>query len=566
MGRGTLLVLAGVLVTGAGGWALMSTPPPVCPAAAEPEATAATAPAGNAAEETPGPPKLVGSAEAAAERRGRALLRAKLDWDEIVRLMEAGKAKEALELLESLRGRAPEFVADPLRASTATHIEGLVRAAEAERRLVDASRGLKLSDAQRLALEGRLTATAEVLARAQDQADVDRLTRHLARFVVPDGVVTTGGGEGGDWADVALRSFVADRRARREKDKSPAGADAEAAEARRLEQLDKLRQREAVGLLDSIHAGLAWLAIHQRDDGSFCDAATLERCGVLKHLPTCLDKWPNAGDAYAVANTALVAIAFLDFRDQDPNGWFDPYLGRALEWLASKQKPDGSFPGAGQLYSTAMATMALGQAAASTGSADLLDRVKKAVAFFAAAQGPFGGFRYRAGDPLGDLSVTGWVAQALDAARHAGVELPLPLADGLERFVQYVWMDGARFQYVYRQGFSPRLSPVGMLLGHLDWPSKKAELVDAWRAYLQGLPADKPPDLYGLYYGVRVSILLTGALDGPWRTWVFALAARQVHGNSAAGSFPGDLWRWPGGVTVQTAVAVLTMEHALYLR
>ena len=562
MTRAPLLVAAGIVAAGAGAWTLWGGAPPASPTVAEPDPAPETA----AADAPPAPPRLVGTSEAAAERKARALVRAGLDWEEIVRLLAEGKAKEALALLEGLRGRAPEFVADPAHAGTATRIEGLVRAADAERRLVDASRGLKLSDAQRAALEGRLAATAEVIARAQDQADVDRLTRHLARFVVPDGVVSSGGGEGGDWADVALRSFVADRRARREKDKNPAVADAEAAEARRLEQLEKLRQRDAVGLLDSIHAGLAWLAIHQRDDGSFCDAATLERCGVLKHSPTCLDKWPSTGDAFAVANTALVAIAFLDFRDQDPNGWFDPYLGRALEWLGKQQKPDGSWPGAGQLYSTAMATMALGQAAASTGSADLLERVKKAVAFFSTAQGPFGGFRYRAGDPLGDLSVTGWVAQALEAARHAGVEVPLPLSDGLARFVQYVWVDGARFQYVYRQGVAPRLAPVGMLVGHLDWPSKKPELVDAWRAYLQGLPADKPPDLYGLYYGVRVSILLTGALEGPWRTWVFALAARQVHGNQAAGSFPGDLWRWSGGVSVQTAVAVLTMEHALYLR
>src|SRR5438045_3917449 len=185
-------------------------------------------------------------------------------------------------------------------------------------------------------------APPKLLGSAQAD-DLGRRTRHLARFVVPDGVVGSGGAEGGDWSDVALRNFVADRRARREKDKNPAVADADAAEKRRLEQLEKLRQRDAVGLLDSIHAGLAWLAIHQRDDGSFSDAGTVERCTAMKHSPSCLDKWPNAGDAYQVATTALAAIAFLDFRDQDPNGWFDPYLGRALDWLSKQQKADGAF-------------------------------------------------------------------------------------------------------------------------------------------------------------------------------------------------------------------------------
>jgi hypothetical protein len=435
LGIAAVLAAAGAVVLSTGGGPDCPTPVEAEPAGAPP-----------AAAEVPAPPPLLGSDAQSAARRERARRRAQLQWEEIVGLMDAGKPREALTLLETLRRQAPEFVADPARAATATRIEGLVRAADAQRRLVDASRGLKLTDAQRAELALRLTATADVLARAQNQDDVDRLTRHLARFVVPDGVISGGGGEGAEWTDVALRNFVADRRTRREKDKPPAVADAEAAEKRRLEQLEKLRQRDAVGLLDSIHAGLAWLAIHQKDDGSFSDAATVSRCEALKHAPSCLEKWPNVGDAFQIANTALAAIAFLDFRDQDPNGWFDPYLGRALEWLAKQQKPDGSFPGAGQLYTTAMATMALGQAAASTGSAETKEQVRKAVAFFAGAAGPYGGFRYRAGDAQGDLSVTSWVAQALEAAKGAGVEIPLALSDGLERYAKYVWVEGPKFQ------------------------------------------------------------------------------------------------------------------------
>jgi hypothetical protein len=106
-----------------------------------------------------------------------------------------------------------------------------------------------------------------------------------------------------------------------------------------------------------------------------------------------------------------------------------------------------------------------------------------------------------------------------------------------------------------------------MLLGHLTWHEKDPKVVDEWKAYLAGLKADQPPDLYTLYYGVRVSILLTGALGEPWRKWTFDLAKKQVHGTSAAGVFPGDTWkRHKPGATLVTALSVLTLEHSLYLR
>jgi hypothetical protein len=57
--------------------------------------------------------------------------------------------------------------------------------------------------------------------------------------------------------------------------------DAATREQRRLEQLEKLRQRAATGLLDPIAAGLAWAAIHQADDGEVSDDAVTKRCTYL---------------------------------------------------------------------------------------------------------------------------------------------------------------------------------------------------------------------------------------------------------------------------------------------
>jgi hypothetical protein len=516
-------------------------------------------------EEPPPPPTLVSGASDARARAERARQRALDDWESARRLFADGKAGDALAVVAELRKAAPGFLDDPARAKEVARMEAAVRAAKASERLLAASANLRLTAEQRAAFERRLAATTGVLAGSLDEGDLDALTRHVSRFLVPEGAAPVTP-DAKDWVGTALSRLVQDRRGRRAKDENPGLADAAEAERRRLEQLEKLRQRDAVGILDHVHAGLAWLAIHQRDDGAFCDAATADRCKTLKHEPACLAKWPNAGDAYAIATTGLACLAFLDFRDQDPNGWFDPYLGRGLAWLLKQQKADGSFPGTGQLYTTAIALMALGQAAGSTGQQPYRDAVTKGLTFLLAAPGPFGNWRYGPRDQKGDTSVTAWVAQSFEAARGAGIEVPRAAWEHLDTFLRYFWIGDHRFSYEYGRGESGSLYPAGMLIGHIVGKTKDTAVADEWRAFLKSRPVDKKPDLYTLYYGVRISILLSNALEGPWRTWTMALADRQVKGESAAGMFPGDLWNRPGGATLQTAVAVLTLEHALYLR
>ena len=522
----------------------------------------ASDPAAGASDDSK-PPPLASGAAVAEEHRRRTKARCEELWAELEALVKAGKLGEAKAMAARLHALDAAFLLDPARAAFVGHVDTAVLAAERRRQLEETLKTAKLTDAQRALIDGRLASTAELLARSGNEADLDQLTRHLRRFLLPG----SPGSDGNDYADAALKAFMVDRKARRSSDKNPPIADAEAAEKRRLDQLEKLRQRDAVGLLDSIHAGLAWLAIHQKEDGSISDQAVIDRCVALKHDPNCLGQTPSTGDVFAVATTGLSILAFLDFRDQDPNGWFDPYLGRAVDWLKKQQKPNGSFGGSGQQYANAIALMAIGQAAASMGGEELREVTRRGLGWFTSIAGPLGGFRYGVTDPQGDLSVTAWVAQACESARNAGIEIPVTLASSFEIFLRYIWIGDHRFSYLPRQGASGGLAPAGMLLGHLTWKEKDPKVVDDWKAYLSGLKADQPPDLYTLYYGVRVSILLTGALGEPWRTWTFDLAKKQVHGTTAAGVFPGDTWkRHKPGATLVTALSILTLEHSLYLR
>ena len=80
--------------------------------------------------------------------------------------------------------------------------------------------------------------------------------------------------------------------------------------------------------------------------------------------------------------------------------------------------------------------------------------------------------------------------------------------------------------------------------------------------------SSKGPQLYTLYYGVRVSMLHEEGLVEPWSGWVKALADKQVRQGCATGMFPRSIGPWTakGGPVLLTAFATLTLEHALYER
>jgi hypothetical protein len=428
-----------------------------------------------------------------------------------------------------------------------------LRLAALERAAGDPDSDRRLTREEREALNATFAKMVDVLADAQTPEERAALLRHARRFLLPPSAFR---------GDAVSSRLAAIERARKKSAGEPLPADDdEEVEARRVEQLDRLRQRDLVSLLDRIHAGLAWLALHQADDGRFSDAAVRERCGKLGHS-ACLS---DGNDAYAVATTALAVCAFLDFRDQDALGLFEPTLARGIGWLLRKQARDGSFPGGGQTYTSAVALMALAQAAGSTGRADVAEAVERGLAWFASIQHADGGFRYRRGQ-AGDLSATGWVAQAVAAAKASGIAVPAAIEEGIGRFLTSVWIGDHRFGYLDARRESRSLGPVGMLTGLLAWKDVPNATLGAWRTDLQHPTRGR--GLYWVYYAVRVGLALDAGLSPALRKSIDDLVARQSTKGDAAGAFPGrlDPWLHRAGTSLQTAVVVLTLEHALFLR
>jgi len=522
--------------------------------------------------------------EAAARRRQLEAL-----WERALVLHAMERDPQALALLKNVLAQEPAFFAEPGRAKQLAEIRAGARRI---REVVEGGETLEdlVKELQRwgnlrppndpdaaTALEKQLRHAAEQIAQLRDAKQRERLMQHLRRFLLPAGTVGSRGRRGKFDVDGMLRSVRKRESGRKAPTVPLALDDPEEIEKRRMEQLELLRQRGALTLLDSLHAGLAFLALYQAPDGRFSDAAALERAAVLYPDDPKAQKSARRGlrgaDRYALSTTALALMAFLDFRDQDGQGLFEPTIARATAWLRGQQVESGLFKSVGRhYYSDAIALMALAQVAWSTGDEAVRKSVERGLAALHELRGPLGGYRYRKGQ-AGDLSVTGWVVQAVEYAELAGAKIPDGMKAELEEFLEAIWTGKERFQYIVDRRTEwgrPSLWPVGMLCGRVLFEEVGAADRASWSRWLREPAAlgRRGPQLYTLYYAVRMDVWLHQKLTPRWHGWLHELAKKQVPSGPLAGAFPSDVDRWlrQAGSTLPTALALLSMEHALFLR
>jgi len=140
-------------------------------------------------------------------------------------------------------------------------------------------------------------------------------------------------------------------------------------------------------------------------------------------------------------NTAVTSFAMLAFMSQGhlPNqGLYGPEVSKAARFLMASSRPeDGYLIGArgGNMYCHAMATLALGELWGQTGDDDIKPILKKAVDLIIKSQNPQGGWRYEPAPTGADISVTIMQVMALRAAKNAGLHVP----DGtFKRAIAYI--------------------------------------------------------------------------------------------------------------------------------
>lgn len=331
---------------------------------------------------------------------------------------------------------------------------------------------------------------------------------------------------------------------------------------------------------NAVNAALRWLAYHQEADGHW-------------------DSKKYGGGGFAgvtqcdTAVTGFAMLAFLGAGHTEKVGEYKDNVLRAVAWMKSKQGPDGKIMDASDIarqsgYSSAIATLAISEAAGMANIKDTREAAQKAVNYCTdvhqEGQGSEkGAWRYNPKTP-GDISHVGWFVMALKSAKVAGLHVDPASIDGAIKFLDKdeVKIPGSDTGYGLASRYdytgagsetSPRLSAIGMLCRQF-LGTKKDDLQASveWLVKTYGTPVWKDngtdftsgfcTDFYHWYYGTLCTFQQGGDI---WKNWnedlKKVLTENQCKDGDDSGSWPvvGTLSTTWGRVG-QTALGALCLE------
>lgn len=312
----------------------------------------------------------------------------------------------------------------------------------------------------------------------------------------------------------------------------------------------------------AVQLGLAWIASQQRPDGRWSFVGPNQRVPAT-HPDTA---------ATSMALLPFLARGFTHKAGSTPNP-YAKHVEDGLRWLVKQQKSDGDLRSSGNLYTHALATMALCEAFNMTSDHTLRDPAQKAVNFTIAAQSPsLGGWRYlpRQG---ADLSVTSWNLMALKSGQMAGFRVPDATLTKANRYLQSVHKNGA---YHYVPGQPGHSAPVpgpmtaaGMVCRHYlqgHDASDKTSKTDGVDIILARPPNAARPNYYYFYYSMYALFPIGGDAWKSWNPQVRDLVVRLQNNGNQNAKLKGS-WDPRGGSQIDgagrlavTSMALLTLE------
>ena len=314
----------------------------------------------------------------------------------------------------------------------------------------------------------------------------------------------------------------------------------------------------------AVNRGLVWLTQHQNADGSWSLNRFHENCNGKHAACTGL-----GGESSNTAATGLALLPLLAAGNTHVDGEHAKSVAAGLQWLIDHQKPDGELLGPGdsqKMYSQGIAAIAMCEAFGMTQDPNFREPAQRALQYIIAAQNKTtGGWRYTPGE-AGDTSVVGWQVMALKSGEMAGLEVPVAVHDGVQRWLKSVEGNqpvGGQFGYI-NASVTPAMSAEGLLCLQFLGTSRNDPAMRAGADYLlTQLPEIRQVQTsYYWYYGTQVMYHMQGDY---WQEWNTALrdmvVETQIKDGHMAGTWnPADNWEQRGGRLYATSMKLLLLE------
>ncbi len=299
----------------------------------------------------------------------------------------------------------------------------------------------------------------------------------------------------------------------------------------------------------SVALALAWIAEHQRPDGSW--SFKMIEC------PSCGGRCRDSGSTDApIAATSMALLPFLAAGNTPTQGKYKKVVARGLNYLATHGKDDvngTSFRegGGGNMYSHGLATITLCETFAMMSPREksryreLGYLAQNAVRFIEYAQADDGGWRYSP-KQAGDTSVAGWQLMGLKSAQMGGLDARDDVFRNARDFLRLVSIEDET-RYLYRAGEteSPATDSIGLLCRlYLDWGIEDERLIRG----VKRLSDEIGPKLNVPYYTYYATQLMYNVGGDVWARWNARvrdniIAQQRMEGHERGSWYPDN----PGG-------------------
>jgi hypothetical protein len=264
-------------------------------------------------------------------------------------------------------------------------------------------------------------------------------------------------------------------------------------------------------------------------------------------------------------------MSYLSVGDTPDVGTYGSTVRRALDYLVAACPANGYYGAAdnSRMYGQGIITLALAEAygveSDDVARAKLRAALMKSVGVIVAAQNVkkdanfAGGWRYLPESADSDLSLSGWNALALRAARSAGIAVPDDSPPRTVQFVLKCWNAPlAGFSYQPGGAASPATNAVGMLALYLLKSSDRPELAPATKFLIDHpvTPGTRFP-YYSWYYTTQAAF---HAGDPAWTVVWKSTQDQLLKLQDADGGWPVSATAEEPGRIYSTSTALLTLS------